>query len=92
MEELAKRKDTIIINVNKGDDILITHVKKYINKANCQLSVKPNYMALQEDPMPQHSKLVNDKIDIKKESLLSKKLADSLKCVNPNVLHLTQNT
>ena len=28
MEELAKRKDTIIINVNKGDDILITHVKK----------------------------------------------------------------
>ena len=92
MEELAKRKDTIIINVNKGDDILITHVKKYINKANCQLSVKPNYMALQEDQMLQHSKLVNDKIDIKKESLLSKKLADGLKCVNPKVLHLTQNT
>ena len=48
-------------------------------------------MALQEDQMLQHSKLVNDKIDIKKESLLSKKLAD-LKCVNPKVLHLTQNT
>ena len=49
-------------------------------------------MALQEDPMLQHSKLVNDKIDIKKESLLSKKLADGLKCVNPKVLHLTQNS
>lgn len=92
MEELLKRKDTIIINVNKGGDVLITHVEKYINKANCQLSVKPNYMVLQEGPMLQHSKLVNDKIDIKKESLLSKKLADGLKCVNPKVLHLTQNT
>ena len=51
MKELAKRKDTIIINVNKGGDVSITHVEKYINKANCQLSVKPNYMTSQEDQM-----------------------------------------
>ena len=59
-------------------------VEKYINKANHQLSDKHNYKKLQEDPMLQHSNLVNDTIDrFKKENLLSKKLADGLKSVNP---------
>ena len=59
-------------------------VEKYINEANRQLSDKHNYKKLQEDPMLQHSNLVNDTIDrFKKENLLSKKLADGLKSVNP---------
>ena len=42
MEELAKRKDIIITNADKGGDVVITDVEKYINEANCQLSDKRN--------------------------------------------------
>ena len=84
MEELAKRKDIIITNADKGGAVVIMDVEKYINEANRQLSDKHNYKKLQEDPMLQHSNLVNDTIDrFKKENLLSKKLADGLKSVNP---------
>ena len=84
MEELAKRKDIIITNADKGGAVVIMDVEKYINEANRQLSDKRNYKKLQEDPTLQHSNLVNDTIDrFKKENLLSKKLADGLKSVNP---------
>ena len=84
MEELAKRKDIIINNADKGSAVVIMDIEKYINEANCQLSDKRNYKKLQEDPTLQHSNLVNDTIDrFKKENLLSKKLADGLKTVNP---------
>ena len=84
MEELAKRKDIIITNVDKGGAVVIMDIEKYINKANHQLFDKCNYKKLQEEPMPQHSNLVNDAIDrFKKQNLLSKKLADGLKSVNP---------
>ena len=59
-------------------------VEKYISEANRQLSDKRNYKKLQEDPMLQHRNLVSDTIDrFKEENLLSKKLADGLKSVNP---------
>ena len=59
-------------------------VHKYIKEANHQLSDKRNYNTLHEDLMLQHSNLVNDTNDrIKKENLLSKKLVDGLKSVNP---------
>ena len=59
-------------------------VEKYINEANRQLSDKCNYEKLQEDPTRQQSNLVNDSIDrFKKENLISNKLADGLKSVNP---------
>ena len=84
MEQLAKRKDIIITNAGKGGAVVIMAVKKYINEANRQLSDKRNYNKLKEDPTLQHSNLVNDTIDkFKKENLLSKKLADRLKSVNP---------
>ena len=61
--------------------------QNYINEANGQLSDKRNYKKLQEDPTLQHSNLVNDTIGrFKKENLLSKKLADGLKSVNPKTL------
>ena len=84
MEEVAKRKDIIIANADKGDDVVIMSVGKYINKANRQLSDKRYYKTLQEDPTLQHSNLVNDTIDkFKKENLISEKLAGGLKSVNP---------
>ena len=96
MEKLAKRKDIIITNADKGGAVVIMDVKKYINEFNRQLSDKCNYKKLQEDPMLQHSNLVNNTIDwFQKENLLSKKLADGLKSVNPKipkVLHFTQDT
>ena len=83
MKQLAKRKD-IITNADKGSTVVIMDVEKYINEANCHLSDKHNYKKLQEDQTLQHSNLVNNTIDrFKKENLLSKKLADGLKSVNP---------
>ena len=43
MEELAKRKDVIITNADKGGAVVIMDVEKYINKANRQLSDTRNY-------------------------------------------------
>ena len=84
MEELPKRKDIIITNADKGGAVVIMDVEKYIKEANRQLSDKRNYKTLQEDPTLQHNNLVNDTIDrFKKENLLSKKLAEGLKSVNP---------
>ena len=96
MKELAKRKDLFITNADKGGVVVIMDVEKYINETNHQLSDRCNYKTLQEDPTLQHSNLVNDTIDrFKKENLLSKKLADGLKSVNPKphqVLYFTQDT
>ena len=84
MEELTKRKDIIITNADKDGAVVIIDVEKYIKEANRQLSNKRNYKKLQKDPTLQHSNLVNDTIDrFKKENLLSNKLADGLKPVNP---------
>ena len=49
MKQLAKRKDIIITNADKGSTVVIMDAEKYINKANCQLSDKRNYKNLQED-------------------------------------------
>ena len=68
----------------------------YMKEANRQLSDKRKYKMLKEDPTLQHTDLVNGTIGrFKKENLLSKKLADRLKSVNPKpskVLHFTQDT
>ena len=46
MEELAKRKDIIITNADKGSAVVTMDVEKYINEANRQLSNKRNYKKL----------------------------------------------
>ena len=50
IEELAKRKDIIINNADKGGVVLIIDVEKYINEANRQLSEERSYKTLQEEP------------------------------------------
>ena len=73
MEELAKRKDIIIINADKGGAVVVMDAEKYINEANQELSDKLNYKKLQEDPTLEHSNLVNDTIDrFNKKNLLLK--------------------
>ena len=80
MEELAKRKDIIITNADKGGAVVIMDVEKYINEANRQLFDKRNYEKLQDDPTLHLSYLVNGTIlKFKKENLLSTKLAYGLK-------------
>ena len=46
MEKLAKRKDIIITNADKGSAVVTIDVEKYINEANRQLSNKRNYKKL----------------------------------------------
>ena len=84
IEELSKRKDIIITNSDNCGAVVILDIEKNIKEANCQLSDKHNFKTLQEDPMLQHSNLANNTIDrFKKENLLSKKLAEGLKSINP---------
>ena len=40
MEDLAKRKDIIITNANKGSPVVIMDIEKYIKNTNHQLSDK----------------------------------------------------
>ena len=49
MEELAKRKDIVITNADKGGALVIMDAEKYTNEASRQLFDKSNWMSLQED-------------------------------------------
>ena len=84
LEKLAKRKDIILTHADKGGAVVIMDVEKHINQANHQLSDKRNCKRLQEDPTLRHTNFVNDTIDrFIRENLLSKKLVDGVKSVNP---------
>ena len=48
---------------DKDGALVIMDLEKYIKEANRQLPDKRIYKTLQEDPMLQHSNLVNDAID-----------------------------
>ena len=75
MEELAKRKDLIITNTDKGGAAVITDTDSYIKEANWQLSDKASYKHLTQDPTLQHNRIVNQTIErFKNEELLPKKL------------------
>ena len=50
MEELAKRKNVIITNVDKGSAVVVMDIENYINETNHQLSNKQttrNYKKIQ---------------------------------------------
>ena len=84
MEELAKRKDLIITNADKGGAVVIMDADSYIKEANQQLSDKARYKLLTQDPKLQHDRMVNQTIQrFKNEKLLPEKIADGLKITNP---------
>ena len=84
MEELAKRKDLIITNGDKGGAVVIMDTDSYIKEANRQLSDKASYKQLTQDPTLQHNRMVNQTIErFKNEKLLPQKIADGLKITNP---------
>ena len=83
MEELAKRKDLIITNADKGGAVVIMDTDSYIKEANRQLSDKASYKQLTQDPTLQHNRMVNQAIErFKNEKLLPHKIADGLKITN----------
>ena len=83
MKELAKRRDIITTNADKGGAVVIMDKEKYINEAIRKVSDKQNYKLLQEDQKLHYSNLVDNTIHrFKKENLLSNKLAEELKSVN----------
>ena len=84
MEELAKRKDLIITNTDKGGAVVIMDTDSYIKEANRQLSDKASYKQLTQDPTLQHNRMVNQTIErFKNEKLFPQKIADGLKITNP---------
>ena len=84
MEELAKRKDIIITNADKGGTVIIMDTDSYIKEANEQLSDKTSYKQLTQDPTSQRNRMVNQIIEsFKNEKLLPKKTVDGLKICNP---------
>ena len=84
MEELAKRKDLIIINADKGGTVVIMDTDSYIKGDNRQLSDKASYKQLTQDPTLQHNRMVNQTIErFKNEKLHPQKIADGPKVANP---------
>lgn len=63
MEELAKRKDIVITNADKGGALVIMDAEKYTNEANRHIFDKSNWMSSQENSTLQLSNLVNGAID-----------------------------
>ena len=49
MEDLAKRKDLIITNAEKGGAKVIMNTDSYVKEANRQLSNKASYKQLTQD-------------------------------------------
>ena len=84
MEELAKRKDFIITNADKGGAVVITDTDSYIKEANRQSSDKASYKQWTQDPTLQHNRIVNQTIErFENEKLLPQKFVDGLKITNP---------
>ena len=74
MEDLAKRKDLIITNADKGGTVVIIDTDSYIQEANRQLSDKTSYKQLTEDPTLRHNRMVNQTIGSKTKNYFLKKL------------------
>ena len=72
MEELAKRKDLIIINADKGGGVVIMDTDSYIKEASWQLSDKTSYKQITQDPTLQHNRMVNQTIERFKNYFLKK--------------------
>ena len=68
-------KNSIITNTDKGGAVVIMDTDSYIKESNCQLSDKPNYSYITEDPILKHYRVVKQTIQrFKNEKLLPKKL------------------
>ena len=74
MEELAKWKDLIITNAEKGGAVVIMDTDSCIKEANQQLSDKPSYKQLTQDQALQYNRNVNQTIERFKNEKFLKKL------------------
>ena len=63
MEELAKGKELIITNADKGGAVVIMGTGSYFKEANRQLLDKPSYKQLTQDRTYQHNRMVNQTIE-----------------------------
>ena len=94
MEELAKRKDLIITNADKGGALVIMDTYIYIKEANRQFD-KASYKQFTQDPTLQHNRIVNQTKEMfKNEKLLPQKIADGLNVTNPETpkFYISQNS
>ena len=90
MEELAKRKDLITTNVDKGWATFIMDTDSYIKEANQQLSDKASDKHLPQYPTLQHNRMVYQTIvRLKNEKLLPQKITNGLKITNPKTPNVT---
>ena len=89
MVELAKRKDLIITNADKGGAAVIIDTDRYNKETNWQLSDKAIYKQLTQVPTLQHNIMVNQTIErFKNEKLLPRKITDGLKVTTPKTPRL----
>ena len=63
MEELAKGKELIINNANKGGTVGIMDTGSYFQEAHRQLPIKPSYKQLTQDRTYQHNRMVKQTIE-----------------------------
>ena len=74
MEELAKKKELIVTNADKGGVVIIMGTGSYIKEVNRKLSEKVSYKQLTQDTPLQHNRMVNQTIEtFKNEKLFLQK-------------------
>ena len=85
MQELSKREDIIITNVDKGVVVVIVSVKDYMKEAKRQPNNTKNYRTLEEDPTTANMKLENDMKERFNKQKIKKleKVAEGLKLNDP---------
>lgn len=89
LEELRQRDDLIFTKADKGGALVIMDVQDYIREAERQLSDKRTYKKLPSDPTTMYAERINKTIDrFKEEGVISEKVADGLKTVDPKTAKL----
>ena len=84
LEDLSKREDIIITNVDKGGAVVMMDLNDYIREAKHQLNDSKNYKVLAKDPTTTNNDLVNQAVDrFTKEQLINENIANGLKNPSP---------
>ena len=84
IKQLAKDKNIIIKQADKGGSIVIQNTTDYIHEAQRQLSDTNTYQKLTKDPTVEHNELINQRIDQLTQNLeIIMKMTKALKNEKP---------
>ena len=82
--DLQEVDDIVIVNVDKGGEVVIMVVTDYIEKSERQLNNKDHYRQLSKDQTAANKETVNNVTErFQKENLITKNVAEGLRTTSP---------